>query len=226
MRKRNDECSFVSIRDVERVIKVTSWFLEKRDLIFERMLEREIADMTDTSYQESLSDLEKAFILALSVCYQSRLQSNENREAYRNAIRQEFSQEWPQNWILCEILKCQNVFMDEIELKLNIARNSALLENVFMMIICIELRIPLFIVGKPGSSKSLAKSIVASAMVGRNSRSIFFRNLKETYFVNFQCSPLTTSEMILKAFRRAAKFQESNNLDRSVSSDLVIFHDA
>ena len=107
--------------------------------------------------------------------------------------------------------------MDEINLELNIARNAALLENVFMMIICIELRIPLFIVGKPGSSKSLSKSIVAKVMQGRNSASTFFQSLKETYFVNFQCSPLTTSEMIVKAFKEAAKFQESNDLERSVA---------
>ena len=43
------------------------------------------------------------------------------------------------NWFLAEILKCQNVFMDEINLeKKNNANNFALLENVVMMIICIE----------------------------------------------------------------------------------------
>ena len=36
-----------------------------------------------------------------------------------------------------------------------------------MMAIMIELRIPLFIVGKPGSSKSLAKSVVTDVMQGR-----------------------------------------------------------
>ena len=35
-----------------------------------------------------------------------------------------------------------------------------------MMAIMIELRIPLFIVGKPGSSKSLAKSVVTDVMQG------------------------------------------------------------
>ena len=84
------------------------------------------------------------------------------------------------DWFLAEILKCQNVFMDEINLeKKNIANNFALLENVVMMIICIELRIPLFIVGKPGSSKSLTKSIVSRTMEGRNSKSELFKNLKE-----------------------------------------------
>ena len=46
----------------------------------------------------------------------------------------------------------------------NIARNAALRENVFMMAVCIQLRIPLFLVGKPGSSKSLAKSIIADSL--------------------------------------------------------------
>ena len=61
----------------------------------------------------------------------------------------------------------------------NIARNTALRENVFMMIICIELKIPLFLVGKPGSSKSLAKSIVADAMQGAASSSPLFKKFKQ-----------------------------------------------
>ena len=53
----------------------------------------------------------------------------------------------------------------------NIARNVALKENVFMMLVCIELKIPLFVIGKPGSSKSLAKSIIENSMQGSSSSS-------------------------------------------------------
>lgn len=60
----------------------------------------------------------------------------------------------------------------------NIARNAALRENVFMMAVCVELRIPLFVVGKPGSSKSLAKSIVAESMKGQNSKTDFLKKFK------------------------------------------------
>jgi len=74
--------------------------------------------------------------------------------------------------------RCQEVFLDNVDLGINIARNQALKENVFMMIVCIELRIPLFLVGKPGSSKSLAKTIVANAMQGSNSRGKLFKQLK------------------------------------------------
>ena len=75
-------------------------------------------------------------------------------------------------------VSCQSVFLNHVELDKNIARNRALKENVFMMIVCIELRIPLFLVGKPGSSKSLAKAIVAEAMQGANARNDFFKQLK------------------------------------------------
>ena len=61
----------------------------------------------------------------------------------------------------------------------NIAKNVALRENVFMMAICVELKIPLFLVGQPGSSKSLAKSIITESMKGKDSRNDFLKNFKE-----------------------------------------------
>ena len=69
--------------------------------------------------------------------------------------------------------------MNVLELGQNIARNTALSENVFMMVVCIELRIPLFVVGKPGSSKSLAKTVVAANMEGDASKSDLFKTFKQ-----------------------------------------------
>ena len=71
------------------------------------------------------------------------------------------------------------MFLDSVELAPNIAKNQALKENVFMMIVCIELRIPMFLVGKPGSSKSLAKTIVADAMQGNAAHNDLFKNYKQ-----------------------------------------------
>ena len=75
--------------------------------------------------------------------------------------------------------RCQSMFLRQMKLGPNIASNAALRENVFMMVVCIELRIPLFLVGKPGSSKSLAKSIIADSMQGRTSHSTFLKELKQ-----------------------------------------------
>ena len=77
------------------------------------------------------------------------------------------------------VIRCQKAVLKELELGHNIARNTALSENVFMMVVCIELRIPLFVVGKPGSSKSLAKTVVADNMEGDASRSNLFKTFKQ-----------------------------------------------
>ena len=74
---------------------------------------------------------------------------------------------------------CQDVFLDNVHLEDNIAPNMALKENIFMMIVCIENRIPLFLVGKPGSSKSLSKAMIMEAMKGTASKSDFFKRMKQ-----------------------------------------------
>lgn len=79
--------------------------------------------------------------------------------------------------VIC--FSCQRAVLNELVLGSNIACNAALSENVFMMVVCIELRIPLFVVGKPGSSKSLAKTVVADNMQGDAARSELFKTFKQ-----------------------------------------------
>ena len=64
----------------------------------------------------------------------------------------------------------QGKLLECMSIEENIAKNTALKENLFMMFVCIQLRIPLFLVGKPGSSKSLAKTIIQTSMKGQNSK--------------------------------------------------------
>lgn len=82
------------------------------------------------------------------------------------------------------LFRCQQILLESMELGENIARNAALRENVFMMAVCIDLRIPLFLVGKPGSSKSLAKSIVANSMQGQASSSDLLKSFKQVSPLN------------------------------------------
>ena len=75
--------------------------------------------------------------------------------------------------------RSQEVLLESMVLGENIARNAALRENVFMMAVCVDLRIPLFLVGKPGSSKSLAKAIVADSMRGQASHNDLLKSFKQ-----------------------------------------------
>jgi E3 ubiquitin-protein ligase RNF213 len=44
----------------------------------------------------------------------------------------------------------QNGYLSDMELPEGIAPNTALLENVFVVLVCILNKIPVFVVGKPG----------------------------------------------------------------------------
>ncbi|CAG2252471.1 RNF213 [Mytilus edulis] len=167
---------------------------------------------------QQIDDVTRSLVLALGVCYHACLK---NRKEYRDTVAMYFTQPLVlpggADQIDDEITKCQSVFLDSVSLAPNIARNQALKENVFMMIVCIELRIPMFLVGKPGSSKSLAKTIVADAMQGNAAQNELFKNYKQVQMVSFQCSHLSVPEGIVGTFRQCANFQKGKPLDRFVS---------
>ncbi|XP_064634464.1 E3 ubiquitin-protein ligase rnf213-alpha-like [Lineus longissimus] len=214
MRAQKDECSFVSLRDVERTMNVMAWFYEHIELLNERM------DDSDEEDEDTVDDETRSLILALGVCYHACLQEG-TRRAYREYIVEYFEDPCAlprPSCVLEEINRCQDLFLKEAQItEPNIAHNQALKENLFMMVVCIELRIPLFLVGKPGSSKSLAKLIVTDAMQGETADSPLFKSLKQVHMVSFQCSPLATPDGIKGTFSQCAMFQEKKNLEQFVS---------
>ncbi|XP_042658256.1 E3 ubiquitin-protein ligase RNF213 isoform X2 [Tyto alba] len=214
MRQRDDECSFVSLRDVERCMEVFKWFHKRRKLLL-RELKKYLAEKRAPKSTAEENNIIWCLVLAVGVCYHASL---EKKEAYRSAISQVLPKPYDtQKKILEEITLMQDLFLSGVHLRDTIARNLALKENVFMMVICIELKIPLFLVGKPGSSKSLAKTIVADAMQGQAAHSDLFKDLKQIHLVSFQCSPLSTPEGIIGTFKHCARFQEGKNLEEYVS---------
>ncbi|WAR07205.1 R213A-like protein [Mya arenaria] len=236
MRAQRDECSFVSLRDVERVLTVMAWFYyqgEDGGWLFEAM-DRKVSgseehrqgdsdeeeETEDERYlSQELDNITRSLILAIGVCYHACLKTRqEYRQAVAGHFRQPCSLQGGEAQILEEIERCQEVFLDNVSLEDNIARNTALKENVFMMVVCIELRIPLFLVGKPGSSKSLAKTIVSDAMQGNSAKHDLFRLLKQVQMVSFQCSPLSTPDGIVGTFRQCAQFQKDKDLQTFVSA--------
>nr|XP_030143221.3 LOW QUALITY PROTEIN: E3 ubiquitin-protein ligase RNF213 [Taeniopygia guttata] len=214
MRQRDDECSFVSLRDVERCMEVFKWFYRHSQLLL-RELEKYLAERNAPKGGGDRNGVIWSLVLAVGVCYHASL---ERKEPYRTAISQVLPKPYDtQKKILEEITLMQDLFLSGVPLRDTIARNLALKENVFMMVICIELKIPLFLVGKPGSSKSLAKTIVADAMQGQAAHSNLFKDLKQIHLVSFQCSPLSTPEGIIGTFKHCARFQEGKNLEEYVS---------
>ncbi|XP_069916285.1 E3 ubiquitin-protein ligase RNF213 isoform X2 [Oryctolagus cuniculus] len=215
MRSRENECGFVSLRDVERCMAVFHWFHERSEALLGRL-----DSFLDEAGVRKGGQVERdpvlwALVLALGVCYHASL---EKKESYWRVVCKFLPEPYDSSKaVLEEISQTQALFLHGAPLRQAIARNSALQENVFMMVVCIELRIPLFLVGKPGSSKSLAKTIVADAMQGPAAHSELFRGLKQVHLVSFQCSPHSTPQGIIGTFRQCARFQQGKDLQQYVS---------
>ncbi|XP_029582376.1 E3 ubiquitin-protein ligase rnf213-alpha isoform X4 [Salmo trutta] len=219
MRKKKDECSFVSLRDVERCMQVFVWFYNNHSLFqdelktFLQKQPQEERSRSDQLHSPASDPVDWSLLMAVGVCYQACL---ETKGEYQTAICEFLPQVTPKK-MKQEISVMQDLLLSGVPMGETIARNKALKENVFMMVICIELRIPLFLVGKPGSSKSLSKTLVADAMQGQAAHSELYKRLKQVHLVSFQCSPHSTPEGIINTFRQCARFQESKNLEEYIS---------
>lgn len=217
MREKKDECSFVSLRDVERCMQVFVWFYKNHCMFVKNLkdsMPRQTKWRNKPNFSPASDRVTWSLLMATGVCYQSCLES---KVQYQKIIGQLLTPEYKPQRIQQEIQHMQELLLSGVPLGKTIARNEALKENFFMMVLCVELRIPLFIVGKPGSSKSLSKTLVADAMQGPTSHSDLFKRLKQIHLVSFQCSPHSTPEGIIHTFKQCARFQESKNLDEYIS---------
>src|SRR4030095_16258476 len=77
----------------------------------------------------------------------------------------------------------QEDYINRMQCPPNTAKNEALLENVLVMIVCILTRTPLFLIGAPGSSKSLAIRLISSNLRGSDSNDKYFRSLPQIYLI-------------------------------------------
>ncbi|KAL2100664.1 hypothetical protein ACEWY4_002425 [Coilia grayii] len=215
MRSRKDECSFVSLRDVERCMQTFVWFYEHHLMLLDELRSQKLGPNDRAHRGEVDRDpVLWSLVMAIGVCYHACL---EDKDKYRKKVSTHFRGVYTPANIRDEISLMQDLMLSGVPLGDTIARNNALKENVFMMVICIELRIPLFLVGKPGSSKSLSKTLVADAMQGQAAHSNLYRQLKQIHLVSFQCSPHSTPDGIINTFKQCARFQEGKNLQEYVS---------
>ncbi|KAH1172131.1 hypothetical protein KIL84_007749, partial [Mauremys mutica] len=223
LREKKEECRIASLRDIERCMGVLLWFYNLGDLLFPLIDEKKSEVQQSKDYDPSihalakgcekdqisaLNEAQRSLLLAVGVCYYVSLES---RQDYLKEIAKCFFV--PESLLQLEIVLCQEVFLDNLSVPKTTARNDALRENIFMMVICMDLRVPLFLVGKPGSSKSLSKTIAADAMQGRMSKTKLFKLCKQIQLVSFQCSPHSKPEGIISTFKQCAQFQRGQKLE-------------
>ena len=220
--EKNPFC--VSLRDVHRCICLISWFEkmkekpQKKNISIKKVkCPEHLQEYHTMSERYNKRPIIKSIVLALAHCYLSRLPTPELREKYRAHTMKTFCSNG------CMMITNENTdtfaaivrmeeedYLDRMELPLGTARNAALRENVFVMLVCILNRIPIFVVGKPGCSKSLSIQLIRSNLRGRDSRDPWFRQLPQLYVVSYQGSESSTSEGIIKVFEKARKYKIHN----------------
>ena len=186
---KKGDISSVSLREINRIPKIFNFFFEQYFITFRNQILK----------QEDL--VNKSIILSLYFCYYLRLPTTKLRTEY---IKEVIIKTFPQ---FLDICKKESFFITEqiLEGKKGYAKNRGLCENIFSEFICILLREPLIICGKPGSSKSLSVRLLLNAMKGKMSHIKFFQQFHEVVPSFYQCSLTSTSENLEKVFNNAIK---------------------
>lgn len=104
-----------------------------------------------------------------------------------------------------ELEAMQTTFISHMRIGKGIARNEALCENLFMILLSVLNRIPIFVIGVPGSSKSLAMRLIQSNLRGHASSNEFLQKLPAVEVFPYQCSPQSTSHGIEQVFASAKR---------------------
>jgi len=119
-------------------------------------------------------------------------------------------------------LKMENELADSLNLDKGIAKNKALLDNIFTLFVCLNNRIPVFICGKAGCSKSLSFSLLFQAMKGEYSKNELFKKYPSLYVTSYQGSLTSSSYEIKTIFNRAKKIIEKQK-DKSKNLSVILF---
>ena len=230
-RKSEGTAWCVSLRDIARCLRLAKWWAKQLPFLEERpwLKTPQRLQVHDRLYNSIKCLAHKALILALGMCYHCRFPRGDSRHHFQQEISNVFqdkcrTQELPQGGMQPRIFRAvlrvqQEDFLERMRKKPpGTASNSALLENVFVILVSILNRIPVFVVGKPGSSKSLSVQLIRNNVRGKNSDDSFFRGERSFYFFSFQGSTSSTSDGIVKVFEKAEKFV---NKDGAVKNDIL-----
>ena len=153
------------------------------------------------------------------------LSNKELKEKLDDKIIKNF-QEHIENKNFLEIpLREEKYVLSNIELGKGIAQNRALLDNIFALFVSINNKIPIFIVGKPGSSKSLSVQLINRAMKGEDSNKSLFRNFPKIILTPYMGSLTSTSKEVENIFNRAKKQYDNLKEENKEKNISMVFFD-
>jgi len=170
--------------------------------------------------EDTYKKMKASLNLTLYLCYYLRL----NDKGYRKELSNKLSKFYTSKCFLKipenEMKKITSKM--HIEKSKGIALNRALKENLFTCYICIENTIPLIIIGKPGTGKSLSFQILYNTLKGEYSENEMFRDKGKLYRYYYQGSETSTAEGIEQVFEKALNAQIKNKENQKKKENKII----
>jgi hypothetical protein len=213
--------SSVSLRDILRVFKLFSYLTA-------------MPSKASAVFLQGLGDAERnrnrAMVLAIAVVYYLRLGSSSSnpdldfRKKFRNRLQSSCGEQDAD--VEGVLIRAMSALMGQTFLEPGIAKTRGLQENILMTVVCCLARVPLMIVGPPGSSKTLALTIVAENARGEYSKSEFYKVVPTLVPFHYQCSRRSTSHEIKAVFERAIERQAKTDEDQGNSRCFVFMDEA
>ena len=204
--KNNFEISSVSLREVRRWGILFEWFYD----LLKNPFFKKFGYSNDKISLYSLN-------LSIYLCYYIRIFDKTIRKGFCELMKESFGKKFDFEDFPKII---QNIIADSVDLEKGIAKNRALLENLFSIFVCLNTKIPLFIIGKPGSSKSLSAQLIFKSMNGKDSFNDFFQHFPKVYTKSYQGSLTSNSKGVLKIFQKARKSLEDKKLQNEIISSI------
>ena len=199
MRKKYDNSS-VSLREIKRFGIFFEYFIKY---------------FNGNDYES----LKKSLNMTLYLCYYLRLNDKNCRIELSKELKKIFDNflEVPENEM--------KLITNEMTLEKDggIALNRPLRENLFTSYICIDNSVPLIIIGKPGTGKSLSFQILYNTLKGEYSKSKRFKEKGKLYRYYYQGSGTSTSEKIEQVFEKALNAKKNNEKKINKIITLVFF---
>ena len=109
-----------------------------------------------------------------------------------------------------DLLKIEEEFLlTKIDLEKGVGKNELLKENLFLLFLAVVTKIPVIIVGKPGTGKSLSAQLLYNSMKGEYSKKEFFKKYPPIIQIYFQGSESTRPEDVTELFNKAEGLYKS-----------------
>ena len=209
--KKFSEISSVSLREIKRFRLFFEFFfnITKRrnefstpNISFNELKSMFVNGLSEEEIIENINIL-KAANLSIFMCYYLRIINSKLRGQLSEELTKVFKFDF-----LDYPLQLENELADNINLEKGIAKNRALLDNLFALFVCLNNKVPVFICGKAGCSKSLSFSLLFQSMKGEYSKSELFKKYPSLYVTSYQGSLTSSSNEIKTIFERAKKIVE------------------